>query len=79
MRASRDCIKGLEKRILDNDIATPEELKALEKKARALVTAANKTAKASPQPDPKELYTDIYWQETPKFIRGADIESSVVN
>ena len=76
VRASRDCIKGLEKRILDHSIATQPELKELEKEARALVNKANKVAKASAFPDPKELYTDIYWQETPKFIRGAEIGTS---
>jgi TPP-dependent pyruvate/acetoin dehydrogenase alpha subunit len=28
-------------------------------------------------PEEKELYTDIYWKETPKFIRGVDIATSV--
>ena len=35
VRAQRDCIKGLFNRIVDNDIATADELKALEKKARS--------------------------------------------
>ena len=78
VRATRDCIKGLEKRILDHDVATQAELKELEKKAKALVVEANKVAKASPLPADKELYTDIYWNETPKFIRGAEITTSVV-
>jgi hypothetical protein len=29
-------------------------------------------------PEEKELYTDIYWKETPKFIRGVEIATSVV-
>ena len=77
VRASRDCIKGLEKRILDHDVATAAELKDLEKEARALVKEANKVAKASPFPDDSELFTDIYWNEKPSFIRGAEITTSV--
>ena len=70
---------GLEKRILDHSIASEAELKEIEKDARKLVKEANKIAKESPFPDPKELYTDIYWQETPKFIRGAEITTSQYN
>lgn len=79
VRATRDCIKGLEQRILDCNVATEAELKDIEKEARKVVKAANTIAKNSDFPDPKELYTDIYWQETPKFIRGAEITTSQYN
>jgi hypothetical protein len=30
-------------------------------------------------PKPEELYTDVYYNEVPKFIRGVDIESSKIS
>lgn len=45
MRASRDPIENLRKKILDNEFATAEELKAIEKQARTTVDEAIALAK----------------------------------
>jgi len=59
MRSERDPIEQVKARILDNDWATEEELKALDKELRAIVSEAADFATNDPEPDPSELYTEI--------------------
>lgn len=65
----RDPIKITEKTILDNKIATEDELKEIENKIKEEIKAAVKFAEESDYPDPSELYTDNYLQEDYPFIR----------
>ena len=48
------------KRMLERGFATEEELKAIETEIRAIVTEAADFATSEPEPDPSELWTDIY-------------------
>jgi pyruvate dehydrogenase E1 component alpha subunit len=64
----RDPIKITEKTILDNKIATAEELKEIEDKIKDEIKAAVKFAEESDYPDASELYTDNYVQEDYPFI-----------
>jgi pyruvate dehydrogenase E1 component alpha subunit len=65
----RDPIKITERTILDNKIATEDELKEIEDKIKEEIKAAVKFAEESDYPDPSELYTDNYLQEDYPFIR----------
>eukprot|EP00940_MAST-03C_sp_MAST-3C-sp2_P001571 g1571.t1 len=79
VRASRDCIAGLKDRIIDAGFATEEELKQIEKDARKHVTAEVKKAKKGKELPLHEIYTDIYHEEIPEFIRGAEMATSAYN
>lgn len=83
MRASRDPIEGVKKRLLDAEFATAEELKQLEKEIRKEVVQAAKEAKESPVPSMDSLWKNIYADEQgqndyPDYIRSADITKSFV-
>ncbi|KAK9762931.1 alpha subunit of pyruvate dehydrogenase [Basidiobolus ranarum] len=71
MRSSKDPVTGLKSRLLENGIATEEELKAIEKEARRVVDEEAAAAKASPEPEVEEVWTDIYVKGSePQFLRG---------
>jgi len=60
VRKTRDPIELQKQRILDNGIATKEEVKAIEKVIRAHVQEAMDFALSAEVPPDAELYTDIY-------------------
>ena len=75
IRSTQDPIRGLQRYISEGGLATEDELKQMDKDAKAEVDAAVEEAKASPCPDEKELWTDIYSAGTePKFMRGRERE-----
>jgi len=75
MRSTRDPIRGLQRYIEDWGLATEQELKQLDKDAKAEVDAAVEEAKASPEPRVEDLWTDIYYKGTePPFMRGRERE-----
>lgn len=55
-----DPLTLLEKRLMKDFKVKEEEIKALEKKVKDIVSKAVDFATNSPEPDPSELYTDIY-------------------
>ncbi len=59
MRAERDPIEQVKKRILESNFASEDDLKAVEKEIRAIVVEAADFATNSEEPDPSELYTDV--------------------
>jgi len=59
VREKRDPIEHLAQKLIEQKLATEEDLKAVDKETRAVVNAAAEFATASPEPDPAELYTDI--------------------
>jgi pyruvate dehydrogenase E1 component alpha subunit len=59
MRAERDAIEQVKKRILERKFATEENLKAIETEVRAIVTEAADFATSDAEPAPSELWTDI--------------------
>lgn len=63
-----DPIKVTEKKILDNKLATEEEIKAIKDKIKALVDEAVEFAENSKYPDPQELFTDNYVQEDYPYL-----------
>merc|ERR1740117_395693 len=74
VRKTRDPVDFVKNIILDNEFASAKEIKAIEKSVRAEVADACAKAKLSPEPEPEQLYTDIYsdgkgGSEVPSFIR----------
>lgn len=61
----KDPIKVTEKTILDNSLATEEEIKAIKDKIKAEIADAAQFAEESPWPDASELYTDNYSEPYP--------------
>jgi len=75
MRSTKDPIRGLQKYIEAWGLASEQELKQLDKEAKAEVDAAVDEAKASPEPELKDLWTDIYYKGTePPTMRGRERE-----
>lgn len=75
MRSTQDPIRGLQKYIEEWGLATEQELKGLDKEAKAEVDEAVEEAKKSPEPEIKDLWTDIYYKGTePPFMRGRERE-----
>jgi pyruvate dehydrogenase E1 component alpha subunit len=71
VRSAHDPIAGLKKYILDWGVATEDELKVIDKRAKDTVSEAVEEAKKSPMPGLHEFWTDIYYKGTePPFMRG---------
>ncbi|MEQ8698002.1 MAG: pyruvate dehydrogenase (acetyl-transferring) E1 component subunit alpha [Bauldia litoralis] len=60
IREESDPIEMARKRIVDGGIKDEDALKKIEKSVRDTVTEAAEFAQAGPEPDPAELWTDIY-------------------
>ena len=60
MREERDPIEHVRELLLQGKHATDDDLKAIDKDIKAVVNDAAEFAKESPEPDPSELWTDIY-------------------
>lgn len=60
VRSTSDPIAGLKKNILEWGVASEDELKAIDKKAKDEVNTAVEEAKQSPMPGLHEFWTDIY-------------------
>jgi pyruvate dehydrogenase E1 component alpha subunit len=65
MRSEKDAIAGLKKYILDWNVTDEASLKAIVDKAKKDVATAVEEAKASPFPDTKDFWTDIYVSPPP--------------
>jgi len=59
MRADHDPIDQVKKRLLEGNIASEEDLKAVDKELKSIVAEAAKFAQEAPEPDASELYTDV--------------------
>jgi pyruvate dehydrogenase E1 component alpha subunit len=78
VRTERDCIDFVRHFIINNNIATEEELKKIEKEVRNSIEDNVEKIKKDPYPDPSELYTYLYVNEKP-FVRGIEYQTSVFN
>lgn len=77
IKTSRDCIEKVRRIILDNSLATEKELKEIEKKIRADIEKDVEKIKTDPLPTANELYTHVYVNNEPHFIRGVEYEQSI--
>lgn len=59
IRSHNDPIDGLKGQIIEQGIATEDDLKAIDKEIRAIVKDAADFSIESPEPDPSELWTDV--------------------
>src|SRR6516164_4621139 len=60
VRSEHDPIEQVRKRLLDRKLASEDELKKLDASVRAVVNEAAEFATQDAEPDPAELYTDVY-------------------
>src|ERR1700722_20618552 len=60
VRTEHDPIEQVRKRLLDKKWASEDELKKLDASVRATINEASEFATQDAEPDPSELYTDIY-------------------
>jgi pyruvate dehydrogenase E1 component alpha subunit len=60
VRDESDPIDKSRARIVEKGFASDDDLKAIDKRIRDQVTAAAEYAQAGPEPDPSELWTDVY-------------------
>ena len=73
MRSTNDPIAGLKQKLLDWEVTTEEELKGIDKEARAFVDGEVAVAEKMSEPEAswKNLYEDIYVRGSePEFLRG---------
>jgi pyruvate dehydrogenase E1 component alpha subunit len=67
---SIDPILRLVEHLIDNGLATQEEIDALDKQAKASAAEAIKYANESPDTPIEEMYTDVYINPFPPYIKG---------
>jgi pyruvate dehydrogenase E1 component alpha subunit len=60
MREEHDPIEQVKRRLVADNDASEEELKKIDAEMRAVVTDAAEFAQSDPEPDPAELWTDVY-------------------
>jgi pyruvate dehydrogenase E1 component alpha subunit len=60
MREERDPIEQVKARLLREKSATEDDLKVIDKEVRDIVTEAAEFAQTTPEPDPAELWTEVY-------------------
>ena len=60
VRTEHDPIEQVRKRLLDKKWASEDDLKKIDAAVRTLVNEASEFATHDPEPDPAELYTDVY-------------------
>jgi pyruvate dehydrogenase E1 component alpha subunit len=64
----RDPIENVRATILDQKLATEEDLAAIDQKIKGQVDEAVKFAEESPYPAPEEAFRDVYMQKDYPFI-----------
>ena len=78
VRAARDPIERAKRYLLENELASAAEIKAIDTEVKKEVNAAVEAAKSAPLPDAGTMYTDIYTDQSADFfIRGSDFTASV--
>ncbi|NEO91862.1 MAG: pyruvate dehydrogenase (acetyl-transferring) E1 component subunit alpha [Moorea sp. SIO3G5] len=60
---TRDPIKKMASYLTENNLATAEELKAIESKIQEVINDAVEFAQASPEPDPSELHRYVFAED----------------
>jgi pyruvate dehydrogenase E1 component alpha subunit len=60
VRKTRDPIDHLRERLEAKGWADEDALKAIDAEVKRIVADAAEFARTSPEPDPSELYTDVY-------------------
>ncbi|KAA0970472.1 pyruvate dehydrogenase (acetyl-transferring) E1 component subunit alpha [Aureimonas fodinaquatilis] len=66
MRSESDPIEQVRQRLIEKFGVSEEDLKEIDKQVRDIVADAADFAQSDPEPDPSELWTDIYADEVPQ-------------
>ncbi|WP_255337584.1 pyruvate dehydrogenase (acetyl-transferring) E1 component subunit alpha [Jiella marina] len=66
MRSESDPIEQVKKRLLGDHGMSEDDVKAIDKEVREIVADAADFAQNDPEPDPSELWTDVYADEIPQ-------------
>ena len=69
---SKDPIQQVLNTILENGLATEKQIENINKKVKDIIEESVKFAEESPDPDPKELYEDVYVEDYPFIIEYKD-------
>ena len=59
MRQESDPLERVKQRLFDKGWASEDDLKVIDKEIRGIVAEAADFSQSNPEPDPKELYTDV--------------------
>ena len=60
VRSQQDPIERLKEQLISKNIQSEDDLKAIDKEIKAHVAEAAEFSQTSPEPDPAELWTDVY-------------------
>jgi len=60
IRSERDPIEQVKNRLIEEGRAREDELKEIDREIRQIVSEAAEFAQSDPEPDPSELWTDVY-------------------
>lgn len=74
VRDTRDPIALVRSRLLDNKLATEEELDNIDAELKKEIAEATAFALSSPAPEAKELFTEVY--TSPTFVRAVEYSQS---
>jgi len=74
IRNTRDPITKVNAWLVDNKISTQDELKQIENEIKAQVDVAVEEAKASPFPEPSDMFTHVYVEEG--YVRSTELANS---
>ena len=77
VRRTKDPIEFVKKTLLEHTLATEAEIKEFDKIIKADVDAAVEISRASPYPDVKDLYDNVYIDQHQHYIRGVEIQDSI--
>jgi pyruvate dehydrogenase E1 component alpha subunit len=69
MREERDPIELVRRRLLEAKQAKEDELKKMDSDIRAIINKAAEFAQSEPEPEPEELWTDVYLEEETIAVR----------
>jgi len=76
VRKEKDAIEFVKKTLLENKLATEEELKAIDRETKDFIDESVEKARAAQLPDEKSLIEDVYIEKEPYFIRGVEYDTS---
>jgi pyruvate dehydrogenase E1 component alpha subunit len=79
VRQKRDCISSVRNYILNAKFATEDELKDIEREIRNQILDDIEKIKKDPLPEPSELISNIYVEDTVPFIRAVEYDNSIFN
>jgi len=77
VRAARDPVERAKRYLLENELASATDLKAIDAEVKPEVPARVEVAKSAEHPAFDSMYEDIYTDQTPAFfMRGCDLTVS---